>query len=131
MITSAGHLQQWSQIATKPDSWSKKDCQPQVCFLSTRPSVLGQNLIKVPKRDTFLKLWIDNWLLKCKSCTKFSHHWPYSEKILGEMRLNLTFHSENTKCDLAYFNMLIIFSISCLNSGVSLDVHRWQKIVIF
>jgi hypothetical protein len=45
-----------------------------------------------------------------------------SEKILGEIRLNLTFHSENTKCDPLNFNVLKIFSISCLNSEVSLDV---------
>jgi hypothetical protein len=50
-----------------------------------------------------------------------------SEKIPGEIRLNLTFHSENAKCDLATFNVLKIFSISCLNSEVTLDVVLAKK----
>ncbi len=45
-----------------------------------------------------------------------------SEKIHGEIRLNLTFHSESAKCDPANFNALKIFSISCLSSEVSLNV---------
>jgi hypothetical protein len=39
-----------------------------------------------------------------------------SEKILSEIRLNLTFHSENAECDPKNFNMLKMLSISCLNS---------------
>jgi hypothetical protein len=39
---------------------------------------------------------------------------PY-EKILGEIRLNLNFHSENAECDPANFNALKIFSVSCPN----------------
>jgi hypothetical protein len=41
-------------------------------------------------------------------------HCP-SEKIIGEIRLKLTFHSQNAKCDPMNFNTLKIFSVSCLN----------------
>ncbi len=44
-----------------------------------------------------------------------------SEKILCEIKLKLTFHSQNAKCNPANFNALKIFSVSCLNLEVSLD----------
>jgi hypothetical protein len=46
---------------------------------------------------------------------------------LDEIRLNLTFHSENTQCDPANFNALKIFSDSCLNWELLWHYHRWQK----
>ncbi len=38
-----------------------------------------------------------------------------SEKIIGEIKLKLTFHSYNAKWDPMNLNALKIFSISCLN----------------
>ncbi len=41
------------------------------------------------------------------------------KKFLGEIRLKLTFHSKNARCDPVNFNTLKLFSISCLNLEVS------------
>jgi hypothetical protein len=74
------------------------------------------------KKVTFLCLWVFQIFKEEKTNRLALELNLMIEQILGIIRLNLTFHSENAKCDPMNFNALKIFSISCLNLEVSLDV---------